>query len=82
MRIILGAILGLAAFTNAITIQQIAEPEKDKHGHDDGCGGNNVNVDIVFKVNMGAESIGTEEAGDLASSTGEETPTSDQALAA
>ena len=106
MRRILGAILGLTAVTNAITIKQIVEAEaepveivaeaetiaeavvegssstvepvaidKDTHGHDDCCGGNKVNVDIVFKVNMGGESVGTEEASDLAS-TAEETPTS------
>jgi len=57
------------------TVEPVAI-DKDTHGHDDCCGGNKVNVDIVFKVNMGGESVGTEEAGDLAS-TAEETPTSD-----
>ena len=107
MRRILGAILGLTAVTNAITIKQIveaeAEPvdivaeaeniaeavvegssstqetvavEKDTQGHDGCCGGNKVNVDILFNVNLGGKSVGTEEEDELAS-TGEETPTSD-----
>ena len=111
MRRILGAILGLTAVTNAITIKQIAEAEaepvgivaeaenieavvegssstqetvaveKDTKGHDGCYGGNNVNVDILFNVNLGGKPVGTEEEDELAS-TGEETPTSDQALSA
>ena len=85
MRRILGAILGLTAVTNAISIKQIveaeAEPvdtmaeaetiaeavpeavacEQDKRGHDGCCGGNKVNVDISFNVNLGGQPVDNEE---------------------
>ena len=93
MRRILGAILGLTAATNAISIKQLvgaeAEPtdvaeaqtiaeavafDKDTRGHDgccDGCcGGNKVDVDVDFSVNLGAKQAPAREV----------TPTSDTAL--
>ena len=44
--------------------------DKDTQGHHGCCGGNKVNVDILFDVNLGGKSIGTEEEGEK-TSTGE-----------